>query len=69
MQVEPQSLFEEELMYLDEPTRDILVNYIPLGESFDLSFEEMYGTELKFLSIHNEEVPAEKCDVNQFLNN
>ena len=38
-------------MYLDEPTRDILVKYTPPGESVDLSFEEMYGTELKFLGI------------------
>ena len=56
-------------MCLDEPTRDILVNYIPLGESFDLIFEDMYETELEFLSIHSKEVPTEKCDGNHFLNN
>ena len=50
-------------------TRDILVNYTPPGESVDLSFEKMYGTELEFLSIHSEEVPTEKCDGNQFFNN
>ena len=49
--------------------RDILVNYTPLGESADLSFEEMYGTELEFLSIHSKDVPTERCDGNQFLNN
>ena len=49
-------------MCLDEPTRDILVNYTPQGESVDLSFEEMYGTELEFLGIHSEEVPTEKYD-------
>ena len=40
------NLFEEELMYLDEPIRDILVNYTPLGKSIDLSFKEMYIIEL-----------------------
>ena len=40
-----ENLFEEELMCLDEPTRDLLVNYTSLGESVDLSFEELYGTE------------------------
>ena len=62
-----ENLFEEELMCLDEPTRDILVKYIPSGESVDLSFE-MYGTELEFLGIHSEEVSTEKCD-DQFFNN
>ena len=56
-------------MCLDEPTRDILVNYTPIGKSVDLSFEEMYRTELEFLGIHREEVPTEKCDGDQFLNN
>ena len=55
-------------MCLDEPTRDILVNYTPLEKSFDLSFEEMYETELEFLGIHSEKVPTEKCDGDQFLN-
>jgi len=45
------NLYEEELICLDESTRDILVKYTPPGESIDLSFEEMYGTELKFLGI------------------
>ena len=39
-----ENLFEEELMCLDEPTRNILVNYTPPGESVNLSFEEMYET-------------------------
>ena len=56
-------------MCLDEPTRDILINYTSLGESVDLSFEEIYRTELEFLGIHNEEVPIEKCGGDQFLNN
>ena len=64
-----ENLFEEELMCLDESTRDILVNYIPPGKSFDLSFEEMYETELEFLGIYSKEVPTEKCDGDQFLNN
>ena len=55
-------------MCLDGPTRDILVNYTPPGESVDLNFE-MYRIELEFLSIHSEEVPTEKCDGDQFLNN
>ena len=50
-------------------TRDILVNYTSPGESVDLSFEEIYGTELEFLGIHSEEVPTEKCGGDQFLNN
>ena len=33
-----ENLFEEELMCLDEPTRDILVKYTPPGESVDLYF-------------------------------
>ena len=64
-----ENLFEEELMYLDEPTRDILVNYTSPGKSVDLSFKEIYGTELEFLGIHSEKVPTEKCDGDQFLNN
>ena len=56
-------------MCLDEPTRDHLVKYTFPGESVDLSFEEIYGTELEFLDIHNEEVPTEKCCGDQFLNN
>ena len=64
-----ENLFEEELMCLDEPTRDLLVNYTSLGESVDLSFEKIYGTELEFLGIHNEEVSTEKCGGDQFLNN
>ena len=43
-----ENLFEEELMCLDKPIRNILVNYTPPEESIDLSFEEMYGTELEF---------------------
>ena len=46
-----ENLFEEELMCLDEPTRDLLVNCTSLGESVDLSFEEIYGPELEFLGI------------------
>ena len=56
-------------MCLDEPIRDILVNYTPPWKSVYLSFEEMYGTELEFLSIHNKKVSTEKCDDDQFLNN
>jgi len=63
------NLFEEELMYLDEPIRNILVNYTPPDESVNLSFEKMYETELEFLGIHSEEVPTERYDNNQFLNN
>ena len=33
------------------------------------SFEEIYGTELDFLGIHNEEVSTEKCGGDQFFNN
>ena len=64
-----ENLFEEELMCLNEPTTDILVNYIPLGESVDQSFEEMYETALEFLGIHSEKVSTEKCDGDQFLIN
>ena len=46
-----------------------MVNYTPPRESVELSFDEMYETELDFLSIHSEEVPTERCDGNQFLNN
>ena len=56
-------------MCLDEPTRNILVNYTSQGESVDLSFEKIYETELEFLGIHNEEVLTEKCGGDQFLNN
>ena len=64
-----ENLFEEELMCLDEPTRDLLVNHTSLGESVNLSFEEIYGTKLEFLGIHSEEVPTENCGGDQFLNN
>ena len=56
-------------MCLDEQTRDFLVNYTSLGESVDLSFEEIYETELEFLGIHSEKVSTERCDGNRFLNN
>ena len=56
-------------MCLDEPIKNILVNYTLSGETVDQSFEEVYGTELEFLGIHSEEVPTERCDGNQFLNN
>ena len=56
-------------MCLDEQIRDILFKYTPPGESIDLSFEKMDGTELEFLHIHSEEVPTEKCGGDQFLNN
>jgi len=55
-------------MCLDEPTRDLLINYTSLGESVDLSFEEIYGAELEFLGIHNEEVSNEKSGGDKFLN-
>ena len=64
-----ENLFEEELMCLNELIRDILVHYTPLEESVNLSFEEIYRTELEFLGIYKEEVPTERCDSNQFLNN
>ena len=53
-------------MCLDEPTRDTLVKYTPPGESVDLSFEEMYGTELEFLKIHSEEVSTASVMVINF---
>ena len=56
-------------MCLDEPTGDILVNYTSPRESVDLSFEEIYRTELEFLSIHNEEIPTKKFGGDKFLNN
>ena len=46
-----------------------MVNYTPPGESVDLTFEEIYETELEFLDIHSEEVLTEKCDEDKFLNN
>ena len=46
-----------------------MVNYTHPRESVDLSFEEIYGTELEFLGIHSEEVPTKKCGGDQFLNN
>ena len=55
-------------MCLDEPTRDHLVKYTFPGESVDLRFEEIYGTELGFLGIHNEEVLTEKYGRDQILN-
>ena len=61
-----EDLFKEELMYLDEPTRDLLINCTSLGESGDLSFEEIYEAELEFLGIHNDEVSNEKSDVTSF---
>ena len=56
-------------MCLDEPIRDILVNYTPPRKSVNLSFKEIYGTDLEFLGIQSEKVPTEKCDGDQFLNN
>ena len=48
---------------------NILVNYTPPQESVDLSFEDLYGTELEFLDIYSEKFSTEKYDGNQFLNN
>ena len=53
-------------MCLDEPTRDLLVNCTSLGESVDLSFEEIYGTELEFLGIHSEEIQLRSVVVINF---
>ena len=64
-----ENLFEEELMCLNELIKGILVTYTSLGESVDLSFEEMYETELKFLGFHSKKIPTEKYDGDQFLNN
>ena len=55
-------------MRLDEPTRNILVNYTSPRESVDLNFEEIYRTELEFLSMHSQKVSTERYDGNQFLN-
>jgi len=61
-----ENLFEEELICLDEPIRNNLVNYTPLEESVDLSFEKMYETELEFLGIHREKVSPESVMVINF---
>ena len=55
-------------MFLDEPTRDLLINCTSLGESVDLSFEEICGAALEFLDIHNKEVPNKKGGGDKFLN-
>ena len=64
-----ENLFEEELMCLMNRLGIFLLINTPPVESVDLSFEEMYGTELEFLGIHSKKVPTEQCDGNQFLNN
>ena len=58
------NLFEEEPICLDEPIRDVLVNYTPPRERVDLSFEEMYGTKLEFLDIHSDQIPTKRFDIN-----
>ena len=63
-----EDLFKEELMCLNEPTRDVLINCTSLGESVDLSFEEIYGDELEFLGIHNEDISNGKSGDDKFLN-
>jgi len=59
-----ENLFEKELMCLEEPVRDILVNYTPSKRSVDLNFKKMYGAEIEFLDIHSKVVPTERCDDN-----
>ena len=62
-----EDLFAEELMCLDEPTRDLLIDCTSLGENVDLSFEELYGDELEFLNIRNEEVQNKKSGDENFF--
>ena len=56
-------------MCLEEPIRDILVNYTPAGKIIDLNFEEMNGIKLEYLGIHSEKVQTKRYDGDQFLNN
>ena len=63
-----EDLFKEELMCLDEPIRDVLINGTSLGERVDLSFEEIYEAELEFLGIQNKEVSNEKSCDDKFFN-
>jgi len=62
-----EDLFADEIMCLDESTRDLLTNCTFLGENVDLNFEELYEEELEFLNIRNKEIQKEKsCDENFF---
>ena len=62
-----EDLFADELMCLDEPTRDLLTDCTSLGENVDLSFEELYGDELEFLNIRNKEIQNEKSGDKKFF--
>jgi len=52
-----EKLFKNELMYLDESNRDVLVSYTPPKKIIDLNFEMMFKDELRFLSINIVDVP------------
>jgi len=61
------NLFENELNYLDESIRDILVSYIRLKYMVNSSFEKMYEEELKVLSIHIIYAPTTMYNEHKFV--
>ena len=57
-----ENLFEDELIYLDESIRDVLVSYASPKKIIDQNFEVMFEDELKFSNIHVVDTPIEMYD-------
>ena len=60
-------LFEDELIYLDESTRDALVHYTPPKKIVDLSVEVIFKDKHKFLDNHIVDTPIILCDNDEFM--
>ena len=60
-------LFEDELICLDESTRDALVHYTPPKKIVDLSVKVIFKDKLKFLNNHNVNTPIMPCDNDEFV--
>jgi len=62
-----EKLFENELICLDESTRDALVHYTPPKKIVDMSVEVIFKYKLKFLGNHNKDTPIMLCDNDEFM--
>ena len=60
-------MIEDELICLDESTRDVLVHHTPPKKIVDLSVEVVFKEKLKFLENYNVDTPIMLCDNNEFV--
>ena len=62
-----ETLFEDELIYLNESVSDALVNYTPPKKIIDLSIEVMFADELKVIGNHIVVTLIMLCDNDEFM--